>query len=156
MSAVLQTLLNAVTSGGAGTEHDLSAVNGYEGGSHSVEVSGISGDTVEIEGQIDSTWHSLGSITADGLYTYQGVFKQIRGNVTSYGAGTITAKVRYGVLDTDVVTNQSTLLGRLTSPRATLLDNLSRLDTTISSISVVANVTNIVKEIRKMGAQIAK
>ncbi len=154
MSAALQTLLNAVTASGAGAEHDLSAVDDYQGGQHSIEVSGISGDTVLIEGRIDTNWFTLGTFTADGLLTVPGVFKGIRGNVSVYSAGTITMKARYGTLNSNIASDLTTLLGRLSSARASLMDNLSRLDVNVSTratSSTETDINNMVKQLRTRG-----
>lgn len=67
-----------------------------------IQITGISGDTVTWQGTVNGTdWVSLrltpvatGTVattaTADGIYLYQGKgLKAIRGNVTTYSAGTI-------------------------------------------------------------------
>lgn len=145
MSLGASTLLNAVTVGGAGTAINLSAVSEWMGGGVSVEVTGISGDTVLLEGSIDgSTFYTINSFTANGMWSGAGGWTHIRGNVSVYSAGTITMKMNYGKLDANVLT-------RLSAARATLLDNLSRLDVTVSSVSSsTANSTQaIVKQLRK-------
>ena len=153
MSTQLETLLNGVTASGAGTGFDLSAVSGYPHGGHTVQVAGISGDTVKVQGTIDgATWHDIGTaFTSDGATTFGGTWKKIRGNVTIYGSGSITVKIMFGVLDTNVLT-------RLTAARASLMDNLSRLDAAISTratSSADSNITNLLKEFRKNNVNVS-
>ena len=153
MSTQIETLLNGVTVSGAGTGYDLSAVSGYPHGGHTVQVAGITGDTVKIQGTIDDvTWHDVGAdFTTDGFATFGGVWSKVRGNVTVYGSGTITVKVMFGVLDANVLT-------RLTSARASLMDNLSRLDVAVSTRATSAadsNITNLLKEFRKNNVNVS-
>lgn len=154
MSQQSETLLNAVTTSGAGTGFDLSAVSGYAGSGHTVEVSGISGDTVKIQGTIDgSTWHDIGAnFTADGVQTFGGCWQQLRGDVFSYSAGTITMKIIFGILDSNVLT-------RLTASRASAMDNLSRLDVAVSTRATSAadsNIDNLLVELRKNNIRVKR
>lgn len=151
MSSAIQTLLNAVAVTGAGGQFDLSALPRYQGGAHSFEVSGTFVGSVVIQGSIDDgvTWHNLKTfIDAGGLYSDTGVFTHIRGNVTVYTSGSITLKARYGLLE-DLKNDITTLLSRLSSARATLLDNLTRLDANISGISATSQIENLIKQLRK-------
>lgn len=180
MSLDLQTLLNAISATGAGSAFDLSADERYQGGAHSFEVSGSFVGSVDIEGSIDggSTWHVLATFTdAGGLHIEGGAFTHVRGNVTAYTSGSITLKVRYGLLQ-DLASNITMLLNRLTSARAGyldelaaanipgdidtlvtrlssaragLLDNLSYLDQAISSISADTDIKNLTKLLRQYG-----
>ena len=147
MSDTLVTLLNAVSAAGAGAETVLTADN-YSGGGHSIEVSGSFVATVEFEARIDTNWVSLGSLTTPGMLNISGTFKGIRGNVTSYTSGSITMKARYGLADASLASDVQTLLNRLTDARATLLDNLNRLDVAVSSISAAAQIDNLITELR--------
>lgn len=82
------TSLDAVTSAATGS------VFGAAGfGSISVQISGISGDTVQIEGSNDGTnWDLLeGVITGDDIFQVEMGAKFLRARVTVYGSGTITA-----------------------------------------------------------------
>ena len=156
MSSDITTLLNAVAATGAGAQFDLSALARYMGG-QSFEVSGTFVGSVDIEASIDAgvTWHVLQTFTdAGGLYSDHGVFTHIRGNVTAWTSGSISLKARYSLLEdlntlmTTLQTDITTLKNRLTAARATLLDNLTRLDTTISGISATAQLENLIKQLR--------
>lgn len=179
MSSGITTLLNAVTATGAGAQFDLSALSRYQGG-QSFEVSGTFVGSVDIEGSIDTgvTWHSLQTFTdAGGLYSDSGIYTHIRGNVTAWTSGSITLKSRYSLaedLKTDIDTllarlssaratyldqlaasnipaDVTTLINRLSSARATLLDNLTRLDSNVSSVSASVQLGNLIKQLRKEG-----
>lgn len=154
MSSQLITLLNGVSSASVGSPYDLAAVTGYPHGEHTVQVIGISGDSVKIQGTIDDTnWHDVGTVfTLDGMQTFGGVWLKLRGNVTVYGSGNITMKVMFGILDSEVLT-------RLTSARALLLDKLVNLDATVSSratSSVQGDMLNIYKEMAKSNVKIKR
>lgn len=180
MSLDLQTLLNAVSATGAGSALDLSASERYQGGAHTFEVSGSFVGSVDIEGSIDggSTWHVLATFTdTGGLHIEGGAFTHVRGNVTAHTSGSITLKVRYGLLQNlasnlttllnrltsaragyldelaagNVPGDIDTLLGRLSSARADLLDYLTRLDVSVSSVSVDADVKNLTKLLKQYG-----
>lgn len=59
----------------------------------SAQISGINGDTVQIQGSNDGTnWDLLeAAITADDIYQVEMGAKFLRARVTVYGSGTITA-----------------------------------------------------------------
>ncbi len=124
MSTTIDTLLNAVSAAGAGTAVNLAAEPRYQGGQHTIEVSGTFVGTVDFEGLIDATWYSLWSTTVPAMQTVAGAFSQIRGNVTAYTSGAITMKSRYPLLQ-DLKTDIDTLLLRLTAARAGYLDELA-------------------------------
>lgn len=180
MSSDIQTLLNAVAATGTGTAFDLSVLPGYHGGAHTFVVSGTFVGVVNIEGSIDDgvSWIVLATFTdGGGSYNDGGVYTHIRGNVTAYTSGNITLKARYGLLqdlkaDIDTLlarltsvragyldelaaanlpTDITELLTRLSSGRATLLDNLTRLDVAISTVSATAQLTDLIKQLRKEG-----
>lgn len=156
MSSNIQTLLNAVVATGIGSAFNLSALPRYLGGAHSFEVSGTFVGSVDIEGSIDGgfTWHALSTFTdVGGLYSNTGIYTHVRGNVTAWTSGSITLKARYGLLQ-DLKTDIDTLLTRLSSARAALLDNLTRLDAPISGISAVAQLENLIKQLRKEGKSV--
>lgn len=162
MSTQLDTLLNAVTVAGAGSIITLTGSERYQGGDHTVEVSGTFVGTVAFEGRIESTgaWKAFFTTTTPDVINVPGTFDAIRGNVTAYTSGSITMKCRYPLLQdlaasiTTLLANQTTLLNRLTSGRATLLDNLVRLDATISGISAVAQLNDLIKQLRREGRNI--
>lgn len=83
------TLLDAVEATGAGAS--VEPPIGTE--SFSVQITGISGDTVQIQASNDDTnWSQVGDdITANGIYSVESGALYYRANVTAYSAGTITA-----------------------------------------------------------------
>lgn len=85
------TLLNAVVATGAGSGVPIDGVP------FSVVVTGITTATVAVQGSLDGTnFVTIGSaLTADGTVSSTTPYKYIRGNVTSYTSGTITAKLLY-------------------------------------------------------------
>lgn len=155
MSSGIQTLLSAVAATGAGAQFDLSAIERYQGGANTFEVSGTFVGSVDIEGSIDAgvTWHNLHTFTVGGLFSDNGIYTHIRGNVTAYTSGSITLKARYGLLE-DLKTDLSTLVTRLSAARATLLDNLNRLDTSVSTVSASAQLTDLIKQLRLEGRNV--
>lgn len=174
MSTTLVTLLNAVTANTTGTPLDLSTDERYQGGQHSVAVSGTFSANVLFEASVDgSTWYTIATVTAAGLATYPGSFHSIRASVTGYVSGTITCTARYaqihsgidtllarltaaraGYLDELAAANLpadvDTLLARLTAARALLLDNLSRLDVTVSTLSTATGLDALTRTLRKV------
>lgn len=157
MSTQLTTLLNAVSSVGAGTSLDFSTDERYQGGSHSFEVSDTFVGSVQIQGSIDGgvTWHVLTTFTdGGGLFNVGGAYTDVRGNVTAYTSGSITLKVRYGRLQ-DLKTDLNTLLTRLSSARATLLDNLNRLDVAVSTVSASVQINDLIKQLRSEGRTVS-
>src|SRR3972149_4779134 len=87
---VIAVLLNAVTSG--------VTVNGFLVGDlarYTIDVNGISGDTIQFEGRISETadWRQIGvNVTVDAhvLSTDFPLIDEIRAKVSTYDAGTIT------------------------------------------------------------------
>ena len=162
MSSQLTTLLNAVAATGAGATTTLIGSALYQGGDHTVEVSGTFVGTVDFEARIESTgaWVAFFTTTVPDIINVPGTFDAIRGNVTAWTSGTITMRCRSPLLQdlesliSTLQGNVTTLLTRLTNTRATLLDNLSRLDATISSISGFAAIQNLVKQLRSMGGNL--
>ena len=82
------TSLNAVTSAVVGSVFGASGFSAI-----SCQVSGINGDTVQIQGSNDGTiWDLLeAAITADDIFQVELGAKHLRAEVTIYGTGTITA-----------------------------------------------------------------
>ena len=173
MSSNLVTLLNAVSAVGAGAATTLSTNERYQGGNHSIEVSGTFVATVELEGRVQASgaWQSFASLSAPGVLNVPGTFESVRGNVTAFTSGSITLDCRYPLLQ-DLASlinavqatvntintttgstgaNVATLLARLTNTRATLMDNLVNLDVAISSISALTELQNLVKQLRAEG-----
>lgn len=121
MSTTISTLLNAVSANTTGTALDLSADERYQGGAHSVEVTGTFTANVLFEATIDgSSWNTLATVTTVGLASYLGAFHSIRASVSGYVSGNVTVKVRYGQIHVGI----DTLLSRLSSVRAGYLDEL--------------------------------
>jgi pectate lyase len=86
------TLLSAVVATGASK-----AVQADAGQPAFLQVSGITSDTVALQGSLDGTnWSTIGTaLTADGLVTVANAPKYLRANCTVYVTGTITAKIMY-------------------------------------------------------------
>lgn len=157
MSSTLVTLLAAVTAAGAGAETVLATNERYQGGEHTVELSGAFVGTVAFQGRIDAAgaWYTFASATAPTAVNVPGCFYGIRGNVTAYTSGSITLAARYPLEQSlaalAVNADIQTLLTRLSSARATLLDNLTRLDTTVSALSATADINNLIKLLKQTG-----
>lgn len=151
MSTMLVTLLNGVAAAGAGTEAVLATDERYQGGEHTIEVAGTFVATVVFQGRIDANWYTFASLIAPGSVNVPGCFYGVRGNVTAYTSGSITQTVRYPLLQalatsiTAVLADTAALLTRLSVARANLLDNLVRLDTTVSALSAVTDINNLIK-----------
>ncbi len=82
------TSLDAVTSAATGK---VFGAGGF--GAISCQISGINGDTVQIQGSNDGTnWDLLeAAIVADDIFQVEMGAKFLRARVTIYGSGTITA-----------------------------------------------------------------
>lgn len=154
MSQVLSTLLNAVTTTGAGTALDLSAIERYQGGEITVEISGTFVGTVAIEVSLDgTTWYTYVTATAPGLKTMIGTFHSIRGNVTAYTSGSITMKANYPMLQ-DLKTDIDTLLARLTAARAGYLDELDAANLPADVAGVLADIATMQTDLTAAKADI--
>ena len=86
------TLLSAVTATGASQ-----AVQADAGQPAFLQVSGITGATVALQGSLDGTnWSTIGTaLTANGIVTIANAPTYLRANCTVYVTGTITAKIVY-------------------------------------------------------------
>jgi len=111
MALNIQLMHDAATSAANG---NTVAVGGKAG--VLLEVSGISGDTITVEGKLlDSTWNAIDcyamsggarstTITTDGLYWVPTPgLKAVRARISTYGSGTITVRggatdVAYGIV----------------------------------------------------------
>lgn len=139
MSTALSTLLNAVTANTTGTALDLSADERYQGGGHSVEVTGTFTANVLFEATVDGTnWNTVATVTAAGLASYLGAFHSLRASVSGYVSGTITVNVRYGLIHSGI----DTLLSRLSSARAGYLDELAAANIPADIDTLLARLTS--------------
>jgi len=97
MSSTLVALLDNVSGPQCGPELVLATVPGYQGGSHSVGLSGSFVGTVALEGSIDGKqWFLLSTWRQPGLIAVNGVFWGLRGRVTFYARGSVNMQLRYG------------------------------------------------------------
>jgi len=149
MSVKLSNLLNAVTVPGIGLPLVFNDER-YQGGSHSIEVSGVFVGSVDIEARTNVNWVTVATVTTIGLISVTGTYTALRANVTSLTSGSITTTVRYPLLQ-DINTDIKTLVSRISATRANLLDNLNRLDVSVSSISSKTPLTNLTKLLRQYG-----
>lgn len=139
MSTAISTLLNAVVANTTGTALDLSADERYQGGAHSVEVTGVFVANVQFEATIDgSSWNTVATLSATGLASYVGAFHSVRASVSGYVSGTVTVKVRYGQIHSGI----DTLLTRLSSARAGYLDALAPANLPADVGALLARLTS--------------
>lgn len=88
------TLLDGVSAAGAGAGMSP-FTQGIPRGNASVSITISDTATVAVEAKIDGTWTSLGSWSSTGIASVP-CWPEMRGNVTSYTAGTVTLTLTPG------------------------------------------------------------